>query len=75
MYAVAIAVDWITDKIYWANVSPQSNTISVADIHISYRTKVTNLSSFEPEDILVDAINRYNEFSLLADFLELKHLS
>lgn len=55
---VAIAVDWITDKIYWASVSPPSNTISVADIHVGYRTLVIDLSSFEPNEILVDASNR-----------------
>lgn len=54
---VDIAIDWITDKLYWTN----TNQIMVYDLHTGYQTIIIN--STESDDlfyqILVDPIARY----------------
>ena len=45
LHTVNIAVDWITDKIYWTN----NSQILVYDLHSGYLTTVIN--STEPETI------------------------
>lgn len=52
-------MDWITDKVYMANVSPHSNTINVVDIHTSYKMEVLDLIDHTPSDLVVDIGNRY----------------
>ena len=58
MNAVSIAVDWITDKVYWTN----SSQIMVYDLHSGYVTTVIN--STEPgtlfHQVVVDPGTRYN---------------
>jgi len=54
-FPATLAVDWISDKIYWAENVPRA--IHLADIHTGSRKKLFSLSAFV-NDIIVDSSNR-----------------
>ena len=54
---IDIAVDWITDKIYWS--SRYQQTINVLDIHSRHHKVLLNTTNPPKNDILVDPITRY----------------
>ena len=58
LFTVDIAIDWITDKIYWTN----NNQIMVYDLHSGHQTTVIN--SREPgtllHQVVLDPGTRYS---------------
>ena len=56
-YAGRIAIDWISDKLYWSDY--YRNTINVIDLHTGHQNALFTLSEYQPYDILVDPNSRY----------------
>ena len=57
-YIVDIAVDWITDKIYWTNI----NRIMVYDLQRGYKATVIESAEFSVSfhQVIVDPNARYS---------------
>ena len=56
-HAGRIAIDWISDKLYWSDY--YRNTINVIDLHTGHQNALFTLSAYKPYDILVDPNSRY----------------